>query len=71
MVYYIYHAPNINRLFAEDYLEYFRLSPFEVETFELLKSVTTSEETKGQLSRQCPGHQYFEYSGIMVILKKQ
>jgi SAM-dependent methyltransferase len=70
MVYYTYHAPNINRLFAEDYLRYFAMSPFNtlvlVETFKR----TVEPRLQAELEAFHPGKKRFGNNGFLVILQK-
>jgi SAM-dependent methyltransferase len=70
MVYYIYHAPNINRLFAEDYLRYIALSPFEVRTMiETFKRPITPA-LQAELEHFHPGKKLFSNNGYLVVLQK-
>jgi SAM-dependent methyltransferase len=70
MVYYIYHAPNINRLFAEDYLRYIALSPFEmtnlVETFKR----PVPPNLQAELENFHPGKKLFSNNGYLAVLTK-
>jgi SAM-dependent methyltransferase len=70
MVYYTYHAPNINRLFAEDYLRYIGLSPFKtlalVETFKR----PVPEKLQAELEHFHPGRKRFANNGFLAILQR-
>lgn len=70
MVYYIYHAPNINRLFAEDYVRYLNMSPLRVvaliETFKR----PVPPELQAELERFHPGKKTFSNNGYLAILEK-
>jgi SAM-dependent methyltransferase len=70
MVYYVYHAPNINRLFAEDYVRYVGLSPFRtlalVETFKR----PVPPNLQAELEHFHPGKKLFSNNGYLAILQK-
>lgn len=70
MVYYVYHAPNINRLFAEDYLRYFEISPFAA----LTVAETFKQEPTPQLQRELehfhPGKKRFANNGFLAVLQR-
>ena len=70
MVYYVYHAPNINRLFAEDYLRYLALSPFEivalVETFKR----PVPPKLQAELEHFHLGKKTFGNNGYLAVLRK-
>lgn len=70
MVYYIYHAPNINRLFAEDYLRYIAMSPFKtvglMETFKR----PVPPEMQAELERYHPNKKRFSNNGYLAVLQK-
>lgn len=70
MVYYTYHAPNINRLFAEDYLKYFLLSPFEVTAMVETFKRPVPEKLQAELEYFHPGKKLFSNNGFLAILTK-
>jgi len=70
IVYYTYHSPRLNRLFAEDYLRYFAISPFKackiVETFRS----PPPKELQAELERYHPGNKYFANNGFLAVLHR-
>lgn len=74
IVYYVYHSPHINRLFTEDYISFFRKSPFTVEkihlTFPLQLPAELLEKAQKTLENLYPGRRYFLNNGILVVLRK-
>ena len=70
IVYYTYHSPRLNRLFAEDYLRYFAISPFKackiVETFRS----PPPKELQAELERYHPGNKYFANNGFLAVLQR-
>lgn len=70
MVYYVYHAPHINRLFAEDYVRYFKLSPFRIERCQPTFPTPLSAEAQSMLEARHPGHRLFSNNGFLAILEK-
>lgn len=70
MVYYIYHAPHINRLFIEDYAAYFDLSPLKILTCEATFPTAVPADLQAQLERLHPGHSRFKNNGLLVVLEK-
>jgi SAM-dependent methyltransferase len=69
MVYYIYHAPNINRLFAEDYLRYFRTSPLKVVRCGATFPRSLPPKLQAELEHFHPGHKSFTNNGYLVVLE--
>ncbi len=70
MVYYIYNAPVLNRLFTEDYIEYFKQCPFEIERLDLTHPIEIDQKVERQLSKIHPRHKHFANGGILVVLRK-
>ncbi len=70
MVYYTYHAPNINRLFAEDYVRYLQMSPLRVvacvETFKR----PVPPKLQAELEHFHPGRKLFGNNGYLAILER-
>jgi len=70
MVYYVYHAPTINRLFAEDYVRYLHMSPMRVLTLAETFKRAPSPDTQAELERFHPGKKAFSNNGYLAILQK-
>ena len=70
IVYHVYNSPSINRLFTEDYYDYFRLSPFTVDTFLATFPVTVPDEALALLRERCPKYANFANAGILAVLTK-
>ena len=72
IIYYVYHSPQINRLFTEDYFEYFNRSLFDIISLEAVYNVQDSPLSRkllGELSKAYPGRTFSNY-GISVLLQK-
>ncbi len=70
IVYYAYHAPNINRRFAEDYLRYLQLSPLKVVTCAEVFHRRIDPRLQAELERLHPGHKRFSLNGYLVVLER-
>jgi SAM-dependent methyltransferase len=70
IVYYVYHAPHINRLFAEDYVRYFRMSPFHVSICQPSFARPIAAEAQSELERRHPGRRLFSNNGFIALLEK-
>ena len=70
MVYYIYHAPNINRLFAEDYLRYLQMSPLQILTCTETFSRPVPPALQAELEHFHPGRRKFSNNGFLVVLQR-
>lgn len=70
IVYHVYHAPSINRLFTEDYVDHFGQSPFKVESLEGVFPAAVPPATLAELKRLHPGRGHFANTGIKAILAK-
>jgi SAM-dependent methyltransferase len=71
MIYYIYNAPNINRFFIEDYLQFIRQTKFNIEKFDVFLPVNEyPEEYKTKLTSRYPGRTFFNYDGLIIVLCK-
>jgi len=70
IVYYVYHAPHISRLFTEDYKRYFDLSPFQAVTCLPAFRIQMPPEMQAQLERLHPDKKHFSNNGVLGILQK-
>ena len=71
IVYHVYHSENLNRLFYEDYEQYFAHSPFQrFEIKRFIPDVHPDSETRKKLERLYPGRKRFEVSSILAICDK-
>ena len=71
LVYYIYQAHHINRLFTEDYVDLVRQSPFVVERMEGTFIRKAPEAVQAELERLYPGRQQFSNNGLRLVLRKK
>lgn len=71
MVYYVYHSPHINRLFAENYVEYFSSSKFKTQLIGDAAPMTGQEETLKILRKLHPRYSKFLSNGLVVVLEKK
>ena len=70
MVYYVYHAPHLNRLFLEDYIGYFSQCGMRLEACEGIGTCEIDPERQAFLERMCPAHRGFRHNGMLAILEK-
>ena len=70
IVYYIFHSPHINRLFTEDYAEFFEASRFRVQILSPTFSVPVPSQLQAELSRLHPGRTHFGNNGLLAVLSK-
>ena len=70
IVYYVYHAPHINRLFLEDYVTYIGTSPFKILTVDATFGSKIPPHIQAELERLHPGRSHFRYSGLLAVLEK-
>jgi SAM-dependent methyltransferase len=70
MVYYVYHAPHISRLFLEDYVNYFQQSPLEVKTCTGMFASEIPAHMQSELERLHPGRTHFRFNGLLAVLQK-
>ncbi len=70
MVYYVYHAPHINRLFLEDYVNYFHQSPLEVKICTGTFPSAIPANMQSELERLHPDRTQFRFNGLLVVLQK-
>jgi SAM-dependent methyltransferase len=70
MVYYIYQAPFINRLFTEDYLSYIAQTPFKVNTLTRAFTAPVPPNIQCTLAALHPGRVHFDNNGLYLILEK-
>ena len=71
IVYHVYNSPAINRLFTEDYVEYFKSSPFKIDTIMATFLKKPSEDIERRLQTLFPGRQNFANNGLLVVLSRQ
>lgn len=71
IVYYVYHSPHINRLFTEDYVNYFNNSPFKINKLIPTFQVQIPANVNDLLRKLYPKNIHFENNGILVVLKKE
>ncbi|MGA8153893.1 MAG: methyltransferase domain-containing protein [Terriglobales bacterium] len=70
MVYYIYQAPFINRLFTEDYLGYIAQTPFKVINLARPFTAPVPPNIQSALATLYPGRAHFDNNGLYIILEK-
>jgi len=70
MVYYIYHASFINRLFTEDYIAYIAQTPFRVTNLTRAFTTTVPPNIQSALTTLYPGRKHFDNNGLYIILEK-
>ncbi len=70
IVYYVFHSPHINRLFAEDYADYIRASRFHVETLSATFTISAPSEVLAELTRLHPNRTHFANNGLMAVLSR-
>ena len=70
IVYHVYNSPSINRLFTEDYAEYFQKSPFQVDTIAAIFLKPPPEDVQKRLEALFPGRQRFDNNGILAVLTR-
>jgi hypothetical protein len=71
IVYHVYHSEILNRLFYEDYAEYFAMSRFEkIDLIKWLPDVQPDAATQKQLEELYPGRKQFAAQGILAVCEK-
>lgn len=70
MVYYVYHAPHINRLFAEDYVAYFQQSPLAVKICDGTFPTDVPARMQAELEKMHPDKTLFRFNGLLAVLQK-
>jgi len=70
IVYSVYHAPNLNRLFTEDYVQYVHESSFHVEESIPTFLIDVPPDVQRQLEAGYPGRRHFGNSGLLLKLRK-
>jgi SAM-dependent methyltransferase len=70
MVYYVYHAPHINRLFAEDYVAYFQQSPLHVKVCDGTFPIDIPARMQAELEKMHPDKTLFRFNGLLAVLQK-
>ncbi len=71
MIFNIFHNQHINRLFTEDYIDYVKGSPFDVEQLNLTFPAKIPEHIQKVLELRYPGKKNFSNNGIMMVLSKE
>lgn len=66
----VHHSPHINRLFVEDYVAYFRASPFALDVVRATFPNPATPEMQADLERRHPGRKVFGYDGMLVELRR-
>lgn len=70
IVYAVYHAPGINRLFTEDYIAYVNDSPFEVEEITAMWNTEIKQNVQQALEAAHPGRKHFANNGLRAVLRR-
>jgi SAM-dependent methyltransferase len=70
MVYYVYHAPHISRLFLEDYVNYFQQSPLQVKICSGIFPAEIPAKMQSELERLHPDRTHFRFNGLLAVLEK-
>ena len=70
MVYYVYHAPHINRLFAEDYVAYFQQSPLQIKICDGTFPTDIPAAMQAELEKMHPDKTLFRFNGLLAVLQK-
>jgi SAM-dependent methyltransferase len=70
VVYQVYHAPCINRLFTEDYVEFLKTSGFRVLRLDTTYPRPVPTETQAALEARHPGRRHFGNNGLLLHLQK-
>jgi len=70
IVYLTYHAPRLNRLFVEDYLDYLASAPFDGQ---IIKThlVQLPSEIHDVLRALYPNHQHFDNCGLKMVATRK
>ena len=70
IVYQVYHSPQLNRLFSEDYIQYVNESPFHIEESNAIFQRHLPPDVQRQLETKYPGRKHFGNSGLFLKLRK-
>jgi SAM-dependent methyltransferase len=70
MVYYMYHAPNISRLFAEDYIRYIQMSALKPVIFTSTFHRQVLPKLQAELEHLHPGKKRFSNNGFLAVLQR-
>lgn len=70
IVYHVYNSPSINRLFTEDYVDYFVGSAFKVDEIAAIFFAQVPDETQQRLQALYPGYKHFGNNGLMAVLTR-
>jgi len=71
VVHFVYNSPHINRLFAEDYIDYVRMSRFEVDTLSIAFPSPIEAGVQTKLEALYPGRRLFSTHGMMMVLRRR
>jgi SAM-dependent methyltransferase len=70
IVFNVYNSSAINRLFTEEYVKYFEMSPFEIETLVATFSNPPPEDIQQRLEVLYPERKRFDNAGLLVVLTR-
>jgi SAM-dependent methyltransferase len=70
MIYYIYQAPFINRLFTEDYFSYIAQTPFKALNVTRVFSASVPPNIQNALAALYPGRKHFDNNGLYIVLER-
>jgi SAM-dependent methyltransferase len=70
MVFFTYQSSALNRLFAEDYVDYVRTSRFKVDAFQLTYPANMTAPLQQELERLHPGRKHFTHNAIILALSR-
>ncbi len=69
-IYKIYYLPDLNRLFFEDYIDYFKASKFRITNVLATGQRTIPDELQSRLEAACPGKHQFEPGLVYALAQK-
>ena len=70
MAEHIYQLPVINRLFTEDYFNFFKYSKFIKGEFIGIPGLKTDEKTQKQLENRYPNYKHFSNHGLCIVAER-
>ncbi|MGE5505415.1 MAG: class I SAM-dependent methyltransferase [Actinomycetota bacterium] len=70
IVYQVYNAPCINRLFTEDYVAFLKTTRFRVLRLDTTYVRPVPPETQAALEARHPGYRHFGNNGLLIHLEK-
>ncbi|MBY0430941.1 MAG: methyltransferase domain-containing protein [Rhodospirillales bacterium] len=71
IIYHVYNSTAINRLFTEDYVEYFKKSPFNIDSVIFTFKCKATTAILEHLQTLHPRNQNFENNGLLAVLSKK